>query len=56
MDHRKEDEGRLHMKFSDFSILPGKQPDEKSGFLVKQVEMVLVFRKNIHRSVKPSEK
>ena len=41
MDHRKGDEGGLHVNFSDFSILPGGQPDEKSGLLVKGVEMIL---------------
>lgn len=55
MDHRKGDEGGLHINFSDFSILPGGQPDEKSGLLVKGVEMILAFRKNTYRNVKTSE-
>jgi len=56
VDHRKGDEGGLHINFSDFSILPGGQPNEKSHFLVKGVKMVLAFRKNIYRNVKTSEK
>lgn len=38
------------------NILPGGQPVEKSGVLVKGVEIVLTFRKNIYRNVKISEK
>lgn len=55
VDHRKGDEGGLHIHFSGFSILPGIQPDKKSGFQVKGVEMVLAFRKNAYRNVKTSE-
>lgn len=39
-DHGKGDEGRSCINFSAINILPGGQPDEKSGFLVKGVEMV----------------
>lgn len=55
VDHRKGDEGELHIHFSGFSILPGTQPVKKSGFQVKGVKMVLAFRKNTYRYVKTSE-
>lgn len=46
----------MNINFSDFRILPGGQPVEKSGFLVKRVEPLFAFRKNIYRHVKTSEK
>lgn len=46
----------MNFNFSDFCILPGGQPVENSGFLVKRVETVFAFRKNIYRHVKTSEK
>lgn len=55
-DHGKGDEGRSCINFSVINILPGGQPDEKSGFLVKGVEMVSAFRKNMYRNMKISGK
>lgn len=50
------DEWRLTINLSNFNILPKGQPYEKSGFLVKRVQMVLAFRKNVYRNVKTSQK
>lgn len=46
----------MHINFSDHNISARGRSIEKSDFLVKKVEVVLVFGKNINRYVKTSEK